>query len=133
MAEGREVQTTLEGGVHRSGRRIELGHGRKTQQQFHAAEHGTGGVQGAVDHTAPAVRAQNKTNGATGIDVVGTILCIVLDDEDRRLFPVRAVADTIDQLADRPVVVGHSRHRRGCAHPGALRVVFAQAHHHKVW
>ena len=125
MAEGCEVQTALEGGVHRSGRRIELSHGRQTQQQLHAAQHGTRGVQGAVDHTAPAVRAQNQTNGATGIDVVGTILCVVFDDEDRRLFPVGAVADAIDQLTDRPVVVGHSCHRRGCSHPGALGVVFA--------
>ena len=36
------------------------------------------------------VRADGKAHGAMRIDVVGTGLRIIFNDEDRRVFPVRA-------------------------------------------
>ena len=40
------------------------------------------------------------------VDVVGAVLAVVLDHEDRRVLPVLAVRDLVDDLADGEVVVG---------------------------
>ena len=40
------------------------------------------------------------------VDVVEAGLGVVLDHEDRRVLPVLAVRDLVDDLADREVVVG---------------------------
>jgi hypothetical protein len=40
------------------------------------------------------------------VDVVLAGLAVVLDNEDRRVLPVLAVRDRVDDLADRQVVVG---------------------------
>ena len=52
------------------------------------------------------VRADHQADGAVGVDVVGAVLGVVLDDEDRRLGPVLALRDRLDQPAQGQVVAG---------------------------
>ena len=58
------------------------------------------------------VGADHQADGAMGVDVVGAVLGVVLDDEDRRLGPVLAVADRLDEPAQRQVVAGDAGLRR---------------------
>ena len=48
----------------------------------------------------------DQADGAVGVDVVGAVLGVVLDDEDRRLGPELALADRLDDPAQRQVVAG---------------------------
>src|SRR5439155_24221127 len=63
-------------------------------------------VVGVVHHAAPGIRADDLDRGAVAVNVVLAGLTVVLDNEDRRVLPVRAVRDGVDDLAGREVVVG---------------------------
>src|SRR5215510_5371699 len=68
------------------------------------------------------------------VNVIGAVLRVVLDDEDRRLFPIPlAVRDGFDQTSDRQVVFGHVRAGRRRPGSRALRVIAADAHDLKLW
>ena len=43
-----------------------------------------------------------------GIYVIGAVLGVVFDDEDRHLVPVFAVAGGFDDLRDRHIVASHA-------------------------
>ena len=66
----------------------------------------------AVDDAVLGVGADDLDRGAVAVDVVEAGLGVVLDDEDRRVLPVLAVRDRVDDLADREVVVGDLGGRR---------------------
>ena len=102
--------------------------GEQAQDQFHRADHAHRAVLRAVEVLPLGVRADHQADGAVGIDVVGAVLGVVLDHEDRRLGPVLAVADGLDEPAQRQVVAGHAGLRRERAGARARGVVFAQAH-----
>ena len=51
-------------------------------------------------------RADDLDRRPVAVDVVGTVLAVVLDHEDRRVLPVPAVRDLVDDLADGEVTVG---------------------------
>ena len=53
------------------------------------------------------------------VDVIGPILGVVLDHENRRLEPRFAVAHGLDQPAERQVVTGHAGRRCERAGPCA--------------
>ena len=74
------------------------------------------------------VRADDQADGAVGVDVVGAVLGVVLDDEDRRLGPGLAVRDRLDEPAQGQVVAGDAGLGRERAGRGAGGVVLAQAH-----
>ena len=61
-----------------------------------------------------------------GIDVVGPVLGVVLEHEDRRRAPEPAAADRLDQPAERDVVLGHHRPRRRRIGPRAIGVIVTQ-------
>src|SRR5258707_3033182 len=60
------------------------------------------------------------------VDVVGTVLGVVLDDEDHALRPDRRVRDRADDLAQTEVVVRHERLRGWDSGHRAERVVKRQ-------
>ena len=66
------------------------------------------------------------------INVVDTILRVILHDEDRHVLPENRVSETVDDLAEREVVVRHARLRCAPVRGGPLRVVARQDHHHQV-
>ncbi len=77
------------------------------------------------------VRADDHAHRAVSIDVVGAVLSVVLDDEDRRLGPGFAVTYVLDDPAQRQVVAGHASLRRERAGAGTRGVVLPQTHHHE--
>ena len=51
-----------------------------------------------------------------GVNVVGTVLGVVFQHENRRIFPELAVTDRLDHAAHGEIVVGQvGRRRRGVA------------------
>ena len=63
-----------------------------------------------------------------GVDVVRTILCVVINDENFRLRPELAVRHGIDDNTYREIIVGIKSKRSECSSPGARRMIVAQAH-----
>ena len=51
--------------------------------------------------------ADDQRDAAMGVDVVGTVLRVVFEDEDRGVVPVRAVGDGVDDAANGQIVVGN--------------------------
>ena len=113
-----------ERGEHRPGRRVELREGRKAQDQLDRADHADRAVLAAVEVLPLGVRADHQADGAMGVDVIRAVLGVVLDDEDRDLGPVLAVADRFDDSAEGQVVAGHAG-PAGCNVPGRVPVVWS--------
>ncbi len=66
----------------------------------------------------------HQPHGAVGVDVVGTVLGVILDHEDRGFRPKLALADRVD---DPPEQLGHCspRRRAGVNVPGVVPVVWS--------
>src|SRR4051812_17039089 len=65
--------------------------------------------------------------------MVGAVLGVVLDDEDRGVLPEARVRDGLDDLADGQVVAGDTGRWRVDTRAQAVGVIFRQRHHHKAW
>ena len=78
------------------------------------------------------VRAYHQSDRPVSVDVIGAILGIILNNKDRGLRPVSAVRDALDDLTHSKIVACHHGYRRESAGCGTPRVIFWQAHHHKV-
>src|ERR1043166_1184733 len=72
---------------HRRRARVVLRQRRQAKNQFHRADHARGRVQRAVHKAAFAEGADDETHGAMCVHVVGAVLRIVFDDEDRHFLP----------------------------------------------
>ena len=72
---------------HRRRGGIVLRHRRQAEQQLHRAQHTDGRIHRAVDDAALHVGADDQAGGAVRIHVIGSVLRIVFDDEDRELRP----------------------------------------------
>ena len=108
----RQVGLVLEAVAHRRGRQVELVHRRQAEDQLDRLDHARLVVVGVIDELAPRVRADDQRHGAVAVDVVEAVLRIVLDDEDAGVLPELALADRLDDLPQRQVVVGHHGPRR---------------------
>ena len=71
----------------------------------------TDAVEYIVESTAPRLRprARDQQHRAVRVDVVGAVLRVVLEHEDRGLGPEPAVRDRLDHAAERVVVLGDHR------------------------
>src|ERR1035438_5331190 len=78
------------------------------------------------------VFADNHTQAAMRIHVVGTGLGIVFEDEKGRIVPKRRVRDGLDSATHGEVVVCDRGLGRGFAGTGARGVVVRQAQHDEV-
>src|SRR5208282_2864398 len=72
------------------------------------------------------ILADDQGGRSMGIDVIGAILRVVLDDEDGGVVPVGTVGEGIDYAAYRQIVVGDRGLRRGLAGTRASGVVVGQ-------
>ena len=75
-----------------------LGHRRQAEQQLHGPQHADRRIHLAVDDAALDVRADHQARGAVRVHVIGSVLRVVLDDEDRELAARRVllvIASTI--------------------------------------
>src|SRR5215470_11578738 len=137
MFERRQVgpfSDAREGVEHRGGCGVVLAHGRQPQNQLHRAQHSGSRVHRRIDVTPLGVRAGDEGDRAVGVDVVGAVLRVVFDDEDRRLFPVTlAVRDGFDKASYGQVVFGHVRAGRRRPGARALSVIPADTHDLKLW
>ena len=66
------------------------------------------------------------------IHVIGPVLRVIFNNEDRELRPDAALRDRFDDLADGDVVRGDLRFRRERARRRALGVILAKRHEHEV-
>src|ERR1035438_1784055 len=57
----------------------------------------------------PGVGAEDERRRAVRIHMVGAVLRVIFDDKDRRLGPELRVADRLDELAQREIVVADIR------------------------
>lgn len=85
-------------------------------------------VEGGVDLGSLGVRADDQCLGAVAIDVVGTGLSVILDNEYRGVLPELRVRQLVDQTSDGEVVVGDHGFGGGGAGGGAPGVVRGQPH-----
>ena len=119
---------SLKGVEHGRGGGVVLRERRKAEDELHGAEHAGGGVECGIDVAAFCVRADHKTRGAVGVDVVGAVLRIVFDDEDRHFRPEFAARGGGDDLGEALVVAGDRGVGGKRAGRGAAGVVFAERH-----
>src|SRR5262249_12256396 len=75
--------------------------------------------------------ADHVTRRTMSIDVVRAVLGIILDDEDRGVFPNRTLAYRLDQLPDGVVVISNFSLWREFAGSEALCVIVVEPHGHK--
>src|SRR5438093_8104716 len=61
-----------------------------------------------------------------GVDVVGAVLGVVFDDEDRSVVPVGAVRDGLDDAAESEIVVGDGSRGTRNAGGGTVGVVVGE-------
>ena len=61
-----------------------------------------------------------------GVDVVGAVLGVVFDDEDRSVVPVGAVRDGLDDAAESEIVVGDGSRGTRSAGGGTVGVVVGE-------
>jgi hypothetical protein len=87
-----QIRRLLEN-IHRNRRGIELVHGRDPQQHFDSSSHADRVVKFVDERTLSIVRADRQGDGAVRIDVIGTELGVIFDDEDSRVFPI-SLGDT---------------------------------------
>ena len=95
---------------HHGGAGVVCVHGRRAEEGFEGTHHVDGGVEGVVDEGLGlrkwGIFADDERDAAMGIDVVGTILRVVFEDEDSGVVPIRATGDGVDDAADGEVVIG---------------------------
>ena len=62
-------------------------------------------VIGAVDCVPFHVRPDDIASGAMAVDVIDSVLGIIFGDEDNAIVPIGAIADGLNDPADREVVI----------------------------
>src|ERR1035438_8072338 len=123
------VGLALEGGGHGPRAGIEVRHGLQSQKELHGAEHGGCIIHAAVDGVVPGPGGNEEGGGTMGIHVVGTVLGVVLKDENGGIGPKARFGDAFDQLAAGVVVIGSGGERGDFAGGGAGSVVVGEAHY----
>ncbi len=102
---------TAEQRSHNGGAGIVGVHGRNAEKGFESADHVDGGVEGVFDEgmrlRERGIFADDQRDAAMGVDVVGTVLRVVFENENGGIVPVRAVGDGVDDAANGKVVVGN--------------------------
>src|ERR1022692_3462562 len=123
------VGLALEGGGHGPRAGVEVRHGLQSQKELHGAEHRGCIIHAAVNGVVLNPRGDEEGGGAVGIHVVGTVLRVVLEDEDGGVGPKARFGDALDQLADGVVVISSGGERGDFAGGGAGSVVVGEAHY----
>ena len=114
-------------GSEEGGRRgVVLAHRGQAEEELDRAQHARGRVERRVDRPPPRPGARHQQDGTVGVHVVGAVLRVVLEDEDRRLGPEPALRDGFDHAAQGHVVLGHHRAGRAPSRLRAHRVVVAE-------
>src|SRR5271166_1687974 len=79
------------------------------------------------------ILADDEGDGAMSVDVVGTVLSIVFENEDRGVIPVRAVRHGVDHAAESQVIVSYVRGWTGTVGTRASGMVIGQVEQHEGW
>jgi hypothetical protein len=118
-----------EAGVHRAGGGVELAHRGEAEDELHRPQHAARRVHLAHDGVTLYPRAHDQRDRSMCVDVVGAVLGVVLDHENRERGPERALRQRLDHSADGEVVLRDVRARRESADLRARRVIVRQAQH----
>src|SRR5690242_9493580 len=111
-------------------------HRWRAQQRFNGANHVDGGEKRVFDegdgHTfvrlgEGRVSADDQSDAAVGVDVVGAVLRVVFEDEDGGVVPVGAVGDGFNDAADGEIIVGEGSGGSGLAFVEAGSVIVGEA------
>ena len=96
---------------HDGGAGIVCVHGRSAEERFDRADNVDRGVESVVDERRGLrqrrILADDENDAAMGIDVVGSVLGVVFEDENGGIVPIGAVGDGVDDSADGEIVVGN--------------------------
>src|SRR5215470_5850741 len=75
-----------------------------------------------------SVFADHERERTMRIDVIGTVLRVVFENEDGGVFPVGTVRDRLDDAAEGEIVIGNVGGRSRAPGPCASGVVVGQMH-----
>jgi len=125
--ERREIRRDGKAVEHRRGRRIELVHRGKTEDLFDRPQEAYRVVLRADDSATLRVRADTVGGRAVAAHMIESVLRVVLDPENNRIFPKAASAERFDDAAEGQVVVGHTGRRCWGTRAGPARVIVGQA------
>ena len=67
------------------------------------------------------------------IDVVCTVLCIVFEDKDRSVLPIRTMRNRVHHSSKSEIVIGYSCGGRGNPRLSGRRVIVGQAQQDELW
>src|SRR6266850_746156 len=108
---------------HDCGPRIVGVHRRDAKERFDRANHIDRCIEGMIDERSRspigmrrrqrAVLADDECDAAVRVNMVGTILRIILKNEEGGIVPIRAVRDRVNDASDGEVIVGDRRGRPG--------------------
>src|SRR6202521_1425276 len=118
------------------GPRIVGVHRRDAQERFDRANHVDRRIEGMIDERSSSpiglrcwqrgVLADDERDAAVRVNMVGTILCIILKNEESGIVPIRAVRNRVNDASDSEVIVGDRRGRAGQSFFAPRRVGLAQ-------
>src|ERR1035437_4492086 len=77
--------------------------------------------------------ADHQRDAAVRVDVIGAILCVILEDEDGRVSPIGAAGYRFHHAPHSEIIVRNRRVWRGRSRTGTRRVIVRQAQEHEVW
>src|SRR5579862_121177 len=86
-----------------------------------------------LDGSFGRIFADHKSDGTVSVDMVGTVLGIIFENEDSRIVPIGAVRNGVDHSPQSQIVIGH---RCGGARPVGTRapgVIIWKIEQHKGW
>ena len=96
-----------------------------------------GGVEAVVHKRmldrAGGIFADDECDGTMGVDVIGAILGIILNYQNRSVYPVGAVRDGFDHAPEREIIIRHRSSRTRMPGRGAVSVIIGQIQKDEVW
>ena len=111
-------------------------HGRQAEQRLDGVDHVHCGVEAAIDigmlRRCWRVFADRECDGTVRIHVVGAVLCVVFDDENRGIVPVRTARNRFDHSPDGEVIIRNRRCRARLAGAGTDGVIVRQIKQHQL-
>ena len=118
-------------------------HGRGAEERLDGANHVDGRIERMIDkRSSGGVRARGWERGvladdqgdaAVGVDVVGAVLGVVLENEERGIVPIGAVRYRVNNPPDRQVIVSNRRSRPGFVLGPTSGVVVRKPEKNELW
>ena len=128
--EWRLIACTRKQRRHQRSITVVLIHRRQTQQGFYGVDQVHGGVEMVVHERVIGrtgrILADHESDRAVSVDVIGAVLSVIFENENRRIVPVGTVRDRLHHATDREVIIGDACGWAGLSRSGAVGVIVGQ-------